>query len=374
MKTPTLILTLIFLLLLPSCGDNRKMTLPQSKETNFEYAENISMKEIGEGVTLVTLKNPWDTLKNIDTYALIDKGGETPKNLPQGTKIIRVPLENSVVYSGVHVSLIDELGAFDAVKGVCDVEYIHDNHIKEALSAGKIQDCGLNTSPNVERIISLKPEAVLLSPYESMDASVPFTNSGLTLIQTVDYMERTPLGRAEWMRFYGRLYGKGEEADSLFNKVKNEYEQIRNTAVKAQHKPVVLFDRIYSGLWDVPTSRSVTGNLIKDAGGSNPFENYEQGGAARLAPEEVLLKGANADIWLIRYIEPELTLSSLAKDNSIYTKFKAYKQGNVYGSNTLKTNLFEDGAFHPNLTLKELVSIIHPSEAKQNLNYYIKLK
>lgn len=363
-------------MLLSGCGRSDRQTDLNDIGNRIEmrYARNLVMSEPEPGVTLVTLRNPWDTTVNIATYALIEKDMNPTAPLPAEIVRINVPIERSVVYSGVHVSLLDELGVMEAVKGVCDTEYIQDAKIIEALKNGKIADCGNNLNPNVERIISLEPDAVLLSPYESSDATAPLARTPVNIVQTVDYMEKTPLARAEWMRFYGRLFGQGAKADSLFKAVEEDYNKLKASATKAQSRPRVIFDRIYSGVWDVPTAGSVTGNLIEDAGGVNPFDKYRQGGAARLAPEEVLMLGADADIWLVRYLEPQLTLKMLSDENTIYTKFKPYKEGRVFGANTMQTSLFEDGAFHPNLTLREMVRLLHPEIDNSELMYYKQLK
>lgn len=375
-KTLILVFTIMTLSLLPSCGGGNASHSGEGDKITMRHARNISMEELGDSVTLVTLRNPWDTTRTMARYALIPRGKEAPKSLPEGTVTLNIPLERSVVYSGVHVALIDELGAMDAINGVCDAAYINDVNAKSAIASGKIADCGNNQSPNIERIVSLRPQVILLSPYEKTDEAARFARTGISVVETADYMEPTPLGRAEWMRFYGRLYGKGEIADSIFASIEKRYDEIRERAAKAKTKPRVLFDRIYSGAWDVPTSQSVTGRLIKDAGGLNPFEMRLESGSAHLTAEEVLYKAGNADIWLIRHFESSvLSLSRLKADDPIYSKFKAFKTGNVYGANTLEHPLFEDCAFHPQLVLEEMVRLLHPelTAPGDTLRYYRKL-
>lgn len=375
MKRELFILIIIVLSLLQSCGSGNNDTNieDKGKDIVLNHARNITIKQLEPGVTLVSLKNPWDTTGIMAKYALIEREKDIPASLPKDYSVIRIPVERSVVYSGVHVSLIEELGAFDAVNGICDVEYIHDKNTLNAVKSGKIFDCGLYSSPNIERILSLKPDVVLLSPYENSDVTTLFKKTDIQLVLTADYMEKTPLGRAEWMRFYGLLYGKSHKADSLFNAIENDYLTQREKVNKVKSRPSVMFDRLYSGVWDVPTSGSVTGILISDAGGSNPFETYNQGGAAHLSVEEILVKAGKSDIWLIRYIEPQLSLDGIGKENPVYKKFKPYQDHNVFGANTLTTNLFEDGAFHPNQTLREMIRLLHPEVETSPLRYYKRL-
>lgn len=359
--------------LLPGCRGGNVPHSGDNGQNMMRHARNILMTDEGDSLTLVTLRNPWDTTRTMARYALVPRGHRQTVQLPAGTVIIEVPLNRSIVYSGVHVSLIDEFGAMNAVTGICDGEYVSDPHVRQAIADGKITDCGNNSAPVMERIISLRPQAVLLSPYEKSDGSSIYASTGIAVVETADYMEQTPLGRAEWMRFYGRLYGKGNEADSIFNSVERSYLAMKEAAGSSENRPAILFDRIYSGTWDVPTSRSVTGRLIEDAGGNNPFADRNDGGSAHLTPEEVLYIAQNADIWLIRHFEAGgISLDQLGKDNPIYGKFKAFRNGNVFSANTLECPLFEDGAFHPDRTLREMIRLIHPEKDSSPLQYYTK--
>lgn len=370
MKINTLILLSIVLPLLHSCGGGNTSSHIEGERLNLNYARNLEITENERGQVFVTIRNPWDTLSNLASYILIDKEAEIPAGLPEEVIVVKTPLEKSVVYSGIHASLIDELGRLNCVKGICDAEYVQDEKIKSKIEEGIITNCGQYNSPNVEQIMALRPDAIMLSPFEGSDISAPVSKLGIPIIYMADYLEQTPLGRAEWMRFYGRLFGEGEKADSLFHSIEQDYIQLQRRASDCKNKPRVLFDRIYSGVWDVPTSGSVTGILIEDAGGSNPFEHYKGRGAAHLSAEEVLMTAGDADIWLIRYTEPILNTSGLSSENKIYSKFKPYKEKRIYGANTLKRPLFEDGAFHPNKVLREMIRILHPELENSTPEYY----
>lgn len=358
-----------------SCGRGGNTAASGGKDLELRYARNITITEY-DSLTLVTLRDPWDTTRNLAKYALVDKTLKGKVSIPQGAVEIGVPLSNSIVYSAVHSSLIEELGAAAAVSGVCDAEYVYSPQMLAALKSGKVIDCGSNFQPNVEKMIGLKPDAILLSPYENSGDHGKVSQFGIPIVETADYMERTPLARAEWMRFYGRLYGKVAEADSIFNSTERSYLEIKNRTASSSRRPKVLFDRIYSGVWSVATSGSVTGAFIEDAGGANPFSAYSDAGNVRLSPEKVLVTGGDADIWFVRYAESDrLTLADMAKDNVLYTKFKAYRDGNVYGSDTRTSRVFEDASFHPQKVLANMVSILHPEiELPEAVNrYYEKL-
>lgn len=366
----------VFLLPVCSCTGGNSSHKGDYEEIPLRYSRNFRMEDTGEGCTIVSLRNPWDTTKTQAVYALVDKGRDIPSDLRKDAIVLRTPLEKSVVYSSVHVNLLDELGAFSSISGVCDPQYILNPKALKAIEDGSILDCGNSMAPNMEKIIASRPGAVLLSPYENSNDNVKFANTGIPVVLTADYMESTPLARAEWMRFYGRLFGKGAEADSLFAEVEKNYMDASKIALGEKKRPMVLFDLIYSNIWNVPTSGSVTGRLIEDAGGTNPFAEQTKAGSAQLSPEEVLVKAQNADIWLIRYNEPkDFTLTKLADDNPMYQRFKAYKDGNVYVSDTSTSGIFEDGSFHPDRVLKEMVRLIHPEKAETlpGKSYYEKV-
>lgn len=376
MRKAFFIFVLAFMVLssLQGCNGDKTASRIKGESIDMEHASLLTMEEINEESTIVTIKNPWDTTKVFARYALVERGNNHIPDLPSDVKVIEIPVQRAVVYSGLHTSLLHELGKLSVVKGMCDIDYVNDSATLRALQKGRIIDCGRNSSPVMEKIVSLRPEIILLSPYENSDDESRYKALNVKLVEAADYMEPTPLGRAEWMRFYGRLFGVGAKADSLFKQIEGEYLSLREKAANAKVHPEVLFDRSYSGKWYVPTSGSVTGRLIEDAGGRNPFAYYDNGGSAALSAEEVFHKGKNADIWLIRHSETTISMSSIANDSPVYSRFEAYKNGNVYVANTLTTRLFEDGAFHPEKTLREMVRILHPEIDSSPLQYFTKAK
>lgn len=373
-KFSFLILAVIILSGIACCSPDRKSSQAADVETGFKYARLISMQDLDDNNTLVTIINPWDSTAILARYVLVEKGHHVTSELPTGTVTLHVPIDNAVVYSGIHTGLLNELGRLDAVSGVCDTSYISDRATMAAVRSGNIAYCGRNTSPLLEKMILLNPEAVVLSPYENSNESSRISSFGMKVVQAADYLETTPLGRAEWMRFFGRLFGVKDKADSLFKEVENSYLELKGKASKANKKPKVLFDRVYSGVWYVPTSGSVTGTLIEDAGGHNPFSNYNNHGSAGLTAEEVLSTAFDSDFWLIRYSEPEVTLKSLVSEKSLYQKFNAYQNGNVFVASTINSTLFDDGAFHPEKILRELIRILHSELDSSPLEYYKKAR
>lgn len=350
---------------LHSCGGGGAAAVRQQTPgdtVTLGYARNITIVDF-DGYSVATMRNPWDTTATLQTLILVDRDKALPDPLPQGV-VVRVPLQRSVVYAATHNALLSELGAADAIAGVCEPQYIHDSIIASRIAAGAIADCGSNFSPDLERIMQLRPDAVLLSPYEGAGGHGKLSQLGIPLIECADYMEETPLARAEWMRFFGRLVGRAAVADSLFAVTEREYDSLRATAASTASRPRVMMDRMWNGVWDVPAARSTMSHLIADAGGRNIFDHIDSPGSKALSPEQMLADAHDADIWLIRYYQPNpLTLRDLAAENPLYTRFAPYAGHRVYGCNAYVTNLFDIMPFHPQAVLADMIAVFHPEQS-----------
>ena len=183
---------------------------------------NLSLIDY-ENYIVAQLRNPRDTTKILHTYVLVDKKQPLPQELPLGT-LVRTPLSKAVIYSSVHCSLLKDLGALNSIGGVCDLKYIKLPEIEEGCRNGTITDVGDGMNPNIERIIDLHPDAILLSPFENSGGYGRVEKLNVPIIECADYMETSSLGRAEWMRFYGLLFGKKAEADAMFASVERSYK------------------------------------------------------------------------------------------------------------------------------------------------------
>ena len=354
------IVTLV--LLLSACGGRSKTSSAFVNEEiiPLKYAENLTLIK-GNGYTEARLRNPWDTTRILRTYILVDKDKEMPNHLPEGT-IVRTPLSNALVYTGVHCALIKELGAVKSIGGICELQYIKVPEIQEGCQNGTIVNAGEGTNPDIEKIIDMHPDALLLSPYENSGGHGQVEKLKVPIIECADYMETSALGSAEWIRFYGLLFHQSAKADSIFTIVEKNYNELKELAASQSVKPKVMCELKSGSAWYVPGGRSTTGKLYKDAGGDYVFDHYPNSGAVPLSFETIFDKAQEADVWVMKYNQPtDKTLSGIREDYSPYTRFKAYQQKKVYGCNTAYRRYYEDFPFHPDLVLKDLIRIFHPS-------------
>lgn len=349
-------------LCLTACGGHKTASSSNDQEGDtlvMRHAKNLTVIHY-DYYTAVKLRNPWDTLKTLHTYILVDKNSPEPSSLPEGT-IVRIPVEKALIYSSVHCGLFDELGIADHIAGICDLQYIKLEKVRKACLEGRVADCGNGMNPNIERIIDLHPDALLISPFENSGGYGRVEKLDIPIIECADYMESSPLGRAEWMRFYGLLTGTASQADSLFNQVEQTYLSLSRLAQNEPDRPSVLGELKNGAAWYVPGGQSTTGQLFEDAGSHYVFASLKQSGSVPLSFETVFNKGEHADFWFIKYNQAiDKTYSELQRDYAPYSHFDAFKNRRIFGCNTNRVPFYEETPYHPERILKDLIKILHP--------------
>ena len=365
----------VTVLLLSACGGKSSTASgsAQGDTIPLHYSSNLSLIDY-EDCIVAQLRNPWDTAKILHTYVLVDKKQPLPQELPQGT-LVRTPLSKAVIYSSVHCSLLKDFGALNSIGGVCDLKYIKLPEIEEGCRKGTIADVGDGMNPNIEKIIDLHPDAILLSPFENSGGYGRVEKLNVPIIECADYMETSSLGRAEWMRFYGLLFGKKTEADAMFAAVERNYKDLQELVKPISFAPSVMCDLKTSSTWYTPGGNSTIAKLYSDAGAYYIFREDTHSGSLPYPFEVIFEKGQQTDFWLIRYNQPvDKTYGELEKEFAPYAGFRAFKERNIYGCNTNRVPFYEETPFHPDWLLKDLIKIFHPSLLEgYELRYYNKL-
>lgn len=360
--------------LLCGCQGNRQGGASSDGDTlALHYAQLLTIVDY-DGYSVASISDPWNKGRQLHEYVLLPKDAEMPAHLSKAT-VVRTPVSKALIYTAVHSALVIELGAGEQIGGVCDFQYIHVPFIIDGVKQGTIKDCGDAMSPDLERIIDLAPDAVLLSPFENSGGYGRVEELGIPLVECADYMETSALGRAEWMKFYGRLFGLGDEADRLFVQVEEDYQQMKAKAATATHKPSVITDMKLGSVWYVPGGKSTQGRLWADANATYPYADDDHSGSVPLSFEAVFDKAGESDIWVIRYNQPApLTYQQLASDYHGNAEMKAYKERNIYGCNTAYSAFYEETPFHPDRLLSDFIQICHPEINLGGLRYYRKLE
>ena len=422
---------LLALLVLTACQGG-KTTAGEAEEGDtlkMEYAKLLTIVKHGEKGTAsldedaesaeyqyaeVNVANPWKVGTLLHRYILIPKGKEGDETVARlalqrtsgmgcTTDTVRTPVERSAVFIAPHCQLMYELGCQQAIRGVCDLNYINIPDVrKRAASAGKassgnasaqnsIVDCGSSMAPDIERIIALKPEAILVSPFENSGGYGKLDKLHIPLIEAADYMESSPLGRAEWMKFYGMLFGKDKNistttagkaseaavgkaseatllascelrADSLFAQIEKEYLKLKAEAGKLPKGLSILTERKTGNVWYVPGGQSTIGILLKDANARYIFSDDKHSGSLPMSPEQILAKGSQVDVWAFKYFGgAPLSQVQLLQEYDGYKALAAFNRGNIYQVDTSTVPYFELTSFHPELLLREFIILAHGS-------------
>lgn len=363
----------------------------------MKYAQLLTIVSHDEqGYTEVKVHNPWKEGTELHRYILVPKGkegdatmaklagqahgeGKAAATLGVKTDTVRTPLESNLVFTAPHCQLLTELGCQNAITGVCDKDYINIPDIKsraqaDAKVAHPIMDCGSSMQPDIERIIALHPEALLISPFENNGGYGKLDKLRIPIIETADYMETSPLGRAEWIKLYGLLLSSSK-ADSLFSAIEKEYLQLKAEAAKLPLGLSILTERKTGNVWYVPGGKSTMGILLRDAHAKYIFADDQHSGSLSMSPEQIIAKGNQIDAWALKYFGGNaLTKNELLAEYQGYQALKAFQSGNIYETDTSCEPYFELTSFHPEILLREFIILSHPEAGDKfgKLRFYKK--
>lgn len=388
MKIKNIIFGALVVLLVVACQGGKTASGEGGDTLQMKYAELLTIVKHNDGAyTEAIIENPWKKGTTLHKYILVPKGNEGDETvaklkddirenatLQMGSHcdIVRTPLESNVVFTAPHCQLMYELGCKNAITGVCDKDYINIPDINERvkLSDGKastsdtdkvIIDCGSSMQPDIERIIALKPGGLFISPFENSGGYGKLDKLHIPIIETADYMETSPLGRAEWMKFYGLLFKSEERSDSLFSSIEKEYLALKAEAAKLPQGLSILTERKMGSVWYVPGGKSTMGILLKDANAKYIFADDTHSGSLAYGPERILSKGTQIDVWAFKYFGGKaLSKSDLLAEYEGYKALKTFNQNSIYQVDTSTQPYFELTSFHPEILLREFIILAHP--------------
>lgn len=368
-----LFLVVLSLVLLSSCGGQTAHRQEDGDTLHLKYAKLLSVVRYDD-YTEVNIRNPWKEGKLLHTYILVPRSRKLPEHLSHAT-IIRTPVQRAAIFTTVHCSLINTLGHGENIVGVADLKYIKIPYIHEQVIKGRIADCGGGLNPVVEKIIDVKPDIIMLSPFENSGGYGKVEEIDIPLVECAEYMESSPLARAEWMKFYGMLFGEEQKTDSLFAVVDSSYQALKAQVKEAGTGRSVLIDRIIGSVWYVPGGKSTIGQMVQDAGARYPWATDEHSGSVSLPFETVLEKAGNAEVWAYRYSSDHTqNYQELLSEYRGYSQLQSFANRCVYGCNVEKTLFYEETPFRPDWLLSDFIQIIHPDiPNKVPLRYYQKL-
>ena len=377
MKKYLLLFVSFLVCIFSSCNSGKTDRYAMGGDTlHFKYARNIEVVKY-DGYSVVKLKDPWKPSHTLHTYVLSENTVLNSKAVDElkseGASVINVPVKRSVIFSTVHCALLYDLNCEKSITGVCDLKYINIPDVHKRIGKD-IADCGNGMSADVEKVIDSKPQAIIISPFENSGGYGKLEDINIPIVEAADYMESTALGRAEWMIFYGMLYGKEKEAENLFKSIDDNYKALKAEAIKSKVRRSVITELKTGSVWYVPGGKSTIAQMISDANGKYIYAADKSAGSLSLPFERVLDEAGNADVWMYKYDVHPSTLRGLNADYSGYGEMKAFKSHEVYGADCTLTRYYEEASFHPDRLLKDIIIILHPDLRLGKLRYYHKLE
>lgn len=356
------IITLIVLMLqlLVSCNSNTKNFAFDRVEFTPQYAQGFTICSSQDSVSGLIIKKPWQGADSVSMCYRIDK-----------------PAQRIVAMSSTFVAMLESLGAVDRVVGVSGIEFITNETIKNR--NGKVVDVGYNDYFDYEKMVMLNPDVVLLygvngpSPLEEKlnELNIPYVYIG-------EYLEESPLGKAEWVIAIGEIIGKRNEAIALFNEIEQRYNAVKASFSNNESQPKVMLNAPYNDNWWLPSTNNYMSKLIADAGGDYIYKENTGNASKIIDIEEAYLLMSKADVW----INPgqATTMTQLAEMAPRFTDTKVFAEGKVYNNNRLSTigggnDFYESGIMNPDVILKDLAKVFYPTlMADYQPVYYQRLK
>lgn len=342
---------------------------------SFTYLRMATVFQAGDEY-LVRLKKSWQgDDKSAYSYLLTPDEEQYSDCGNEKLSVIQVPVSKVVCLSTTHIGYIDALGQTDKICAVSGSRYVYNGALRQAHQEGKLADVGESTSLNYEKILSLAPDLVLAFGVDAGSAKYikRLQELGLRVMIIPEYLEETPLGKAEWIKVFALLFDKKGAADSLFRESESKYLQLSRLANKAQNRPAVCVSLPWKDTWWVPGGRSLTAQLISDAGGRYLWEDEASREAIGLSLEAAWIKARQADVWINTGAANNkadiLSVEKRLADIPVFTS------GRVYNNNARcipggGVDYWESGVVRPDVVLKDLINILHPGLSSDSSLYY----
>jgi len=375
------ILTLIFFcsVIVVCCRPEKynkdETIITSTTSTVLDYAKRFEVIKSGN-ITLVVIKNPGILYKDSLTYALIPSGTELPDYL-HVDQVIEVPAKKIVVTSTSHVPFLDLLEVSDYLAGFPNTDYISSESMRSRIEQDLIKDVGSVNGLDFESLIMLQPELVVsyVSGPDLGELEL-LSHSGIPVVLNLDFMEESPLGRAEWIKFMGLLVGKFELAESVFSEIEQKYQQLTALTQSVSDSPPVFSGILYGDTWFAPGGNSFVARFIEDAGGHYTWDDYKIAGSVELSFESVLDRNAKTDFWI--GTGGYSSMQAITAADPRYANFYAFQKGDVYNYHgrigaTGGFEYLELGGARPDLVLADFIKILHP-ELLPNYQPYFFIK
>ncbi len=394
-KSKLVLILLLIAILIISCQPKVTNSISNSKSAciknynpNQDYFPNKTKVTRATGFTVeyhnnykvVSIKQPWKDAKTGFQYILVQCGTPVPKGF-KDSQVINVPVNSVVTLSTTHLPHLAKLGVVDKLVAVSDAKQVNTSSVVERIKTGKIASVGTNVAVNIEKILELNPDLVTTFGTGNLqtDSYPKLLEAGLKVVINSEYMEDSPLGRSEWLKFTALFFNKEEQAEKIFNEVATKYESIAAKAKSIKSRPTVFVGFNFKGTWYMPSGNSYAAKYLSDAGADYIWRDNKSNGSLPLSLEAVIERAINGEYWLNLSQSWNNVKDALTEDNR-YADFKAVKNRNLYNNNARLNqsggnDYWEGGISNPDIVLSDLIKIFHPEILPNHkLVYYQKLQ
>jgi len=340
----------------------------------IKYAQGFSVKQEGK-IIHITVNNPYQGATEGFDYLLVPKGESIPAHNDK-TQVVMIPIENMVCTSTTHIPLLDYLDQSDKLIGFPTTDYISSEKMRKRVDEGKITDLGIDKGMNLEVLFALKPSMVMgYAMTKDLGQLKKINELGIPVVINAEYLEKHPLGRAEWIKFMALFLNKEKEADSVFSFIEQEYLKTQKLAQQSEKQPTILSGVVYGDAWFMPGGENYAARLLKDANSNYLWSSDSTSGYLELSFESVFNKAKDADFWI--GVGSFKSLDEMKASDERYTKFKPFIIGNVYTYNARLgskggSEFLELGYLRPDIILKDLTKITHPEKLPDYELYFHK--
>jgi iron complex transport system substrate-binding protein len=368
------------MLMLAACGGKKRTAEMTFDETVYapEYASGFDIRSSKEGGNvLITVRNPWQGADSVTTKLLILHGDEEAPADFDG-QVMHGEARRIVTMSSTHVGMLEALGMVDRVVGVSGADFISSKYIQQHRDS--VGDVGYDSNINYELLVSLSPDIVLLygvNGASSLEGKL--RELGIPFMYVGDYLEQSPLGKAEWMVALAELTGVRSEGEAKFKSIAQRYNDLKERVAKeTTDAPKVMFNMPYGDSWFMPSADNYAVQLVNDAGGEYIYKDVAGGNASgTIDVEKAYLLASQADVWI--NVGRASTLGEVKSACPKFIDTPSFVNGQIYNNNRRVTpnggnDYYESAVVNPDIILRDLVKIFHPDLVEDDFVYYQQLK
>ncbi|MBS1681111.1 MAG: ABC transporter substrate-binding protein [Bacteroidetes bacterium] len=374
MKTSSVIILLMSgFWLLSGCSTKKERAGRDINVSSIKYATGFTIQKLNDGNKIVEVGYPYQDAKTGYKYLLVQKGNEVLKHEPD-VEVVVVPIESIVCTSTTHIPLLDYLYETNKLIGFPTTDYISSLKMRQRIDSGNVKDLGIDKGMNIEALFALKPSMVMGYQMSSdLGQMKKIKELGIPVVINAEYLEKHPLGRAEWIKFMALFFNKEKEADSVFRVIEKEYLTVQQLVKSEPTQPTVMSGIVYGDAWFMPGGKNYAATLLQDAGCNYLWSDTGSDGFLQVSFESVFAKAKAADLWI--GVGSFKSLKEMEAAEKRYTLFQPFKNKNVFTYNTRVgakggSEFLELGYLRPDIILKDLVKIAHPDLLPQYETYF----